>query len=318
MKRPFRILLLFLLAGCHTQPSPTPASPAPGAINTTITGAPITLTDARGKTLTLPELPRRIVSLAPSNTEVLFDLGAGDRIAADTTACDWPPQAKNRPHVGTFDVSLESIEVQNPDLVVAVNAINSRIIGALESAHVPVLVLDPKTVPDTYTAILLLGRAVGEEAKAEKIVADMQKRIRTVQQTVAKAHTRPKVLILYGLNPIYTTGPGSFISDAITTAGGENIADANTISPEKVLERQPDVIICSPGMQERVKQLPGWAAAVPAVRRSAFFVESPSSTLVRPTPRIARGIEELARFLHPELFFGTAPEDAPFTHFPTR
>jgi len=157
---------------------------------------------------------------------------------------------------------------------------------------------------ETYDAIRLLGKATGQDAKAEQIVTEMQARIEAVRQKTATAATKPKVLIMYGDNPIYTTGPGSFIDDVITVAGGQNIQQeaGSVISPEKVVEREPDVILCDPMLRDRVKHLPGWATGVPAVRDSRFFETSPDATLVRPGPRLALAAEELARYLHPELF----------------
>jgi len=297
---------LLLYAGCtstqHEVNGPVPAN---------IAGFPVTITDSRGKTRTLSAPPQRVVSLAPSNTEILFDLGAGDRIAADTTACDFPPEARLKPHIGGYPIDIEKVEAKSPDLVVAVESLNAQPVAALEKAGVPVLTVDAKTVAQTYDAILLLGKATGTEARAQQIVQDMKARIKAVRQKTAHVANRPKVLIAYGDNPIYTTGPGSFIDDLITIAGGQNIASMppplknDVITPEQVLVRQPDVILCSPDLQQKLKQLPGWAQGVPAVRNNGFFTSSPPGILERPGPRLADGAEQLARYLHPELFAAT-------------
>ena len=300
------VFLLGLLSGCHSTGSPS-VSPttAPGAVSAA--GFPRTVTDARGRKIMLAAPPRRIVSLAPSETENLYDLGAGDRIVADTTADDFPAAAKQLPHISgnMMDPGVESIESFNPDLVVAVGSINQRTIAALDKANVPTLVVDPKTVADTYQAIDILGRATGTEAKAAMITAQMRARIGAVQVRMAKAAAQPRVLILYDVNPIYTTGPDSFIDDLIRVAGGRNIVSSplpgNVLSPEQVIAAQPDVILCEPFLQDKVRQFPGWRDGIPAVRKGAFFSVSDRATLVRPTPRLADGAEELARFLHPEL-----------------
>src|SRR5579871_1831621 len=129
------------------------------------------LTDSRGKRLVLKFSPKRIVSLAPSNTEILFALGAGDRIAADTTACDYPPEAKNKPHIGGYPIDVEKVEAKSPDLVVALASLTQPV-AALEKAGVPVLTVDAKTVDQTYQVILLLGQATGTQPRAEAIVRD--------------------------------------------------------------------------------------------------------------------------------------------------
>ena len=271
------------------------------------TGFPRTLTDSRGHAITLKAPPQRIVSLIPSETEVLYALGAGDRIVAVTTADDYPPEVKQKPTLSNVLTSdAEQILAQKPDLVVALGSLNQKPIAALEALHVPVLVVDPKNLVDTYASIQLLGQAVGAEAKANQIVAEMQHRLAAVHKTLTQATHRPRVLMMYGTDPIYTTGPDSFIDDLITRAGGKNIVDkpiaTNILSPEEVVLRQPEVILCSKSLTARVRSMPGWAQSVPAVRTNRLYTDEPEDgTLVRPSPRLVRGVEALARYLHPEL-----------------
>lgn len=298
-------------AGCRKEGdkggTPAPVQPS--------TGFPRTLTDARGKTITLQAVPQRIVSLIPSDTEVLYALGAGDRIVAVTTADDYPPEVKQKPTIGNVLTSdIEQILAHKPDLVVAMGSLNQKPIDALEALHVPVLVVDPKNLTDTYASIRLLGQAVGAEAKAEQIVVDMQARLAAVQATVAQATHRPRILMLYGTDPIYTTGPDSFINDLITQAGGQNIVEKpiaiNIISPEEVALKRPEVILCSKSLTAKVRAMPGWAQSVPAVRNNRLYTDEPEDgTLVRPAPRLVRGVEALARYLHPELNWKTAGQE---------
>jgi len=289
--------------GCHSV-----AGKHAGAVPTQApAGFPRTLIDARGKAIPLKAAPRHIISLIPSETEVLYALDAGDRIAAVTTADDYPPEVKQKPTIGSvLNSDIEQILAQKPDLVVAIGSLNQTPIAALEALHVPVLVVDPKNLADTYASIRLLGQAVGAEAKADRVVAEMQARLAAVQATVAQASHRPRVLMMYGTDPIYTTGPDSFIDALITQAGGQNIVDkpiaTNIVSPEEVVLRQPEVILCSKGLTAKVRSMPGWARSVPAVRNNRLYADEPEDgTLVRPSPRLARGVEALARYLHPEL-----------------
>lgn len=297
--------LLSAGTGCS---HPTGTAAPPSVSRPSAARFPLTVTDARGKSLTLKSPPKRIVSLVPSNTEILFALGAGDRIAGVSSADDYPPQARRKPSIGdVLSARVERILACNPDLIVAIGSLNQKPIEALERAHAPLLVLDPKTLPETYDSILLLGRATGLEARAQQVVSEMRGRIERVRQTAARAKTRPKVLMLYQTKPLYTSGPDSFISDMIAIAGGcngvEKAIPTNTVSPEAVVVMQPDVIVCGNETKASVLLVPGWKKTVAAVKNDRFFTpEEGEATLVRPTPRLATGIENLARYLHPELF----------------
>ena len=286
---------------------PLPVGPQTSASSSA--AFPRTVIDARGKTLTLKTAPARIISLAPSVTEIVYALNLGDRLAADTDSCDYPPQARAKPHVNPLKGDREEIEVQNPDLVLALDGLDSpKLIAALEQDGVPVLVLKAENLPETYQSITLIGKATGQEWQAQSVVKDMQAHIQSIQKIVGGATDKPGVLVMYGDNPIYTQGPGgpsAYINDVISIAGGANIVTEppvnNQISPEKVVERQPDVIICGSELVARVKQLPGWNV-VPAVAQNRFFQTSDKNILVRPGPRLPLAALELARFLHPDLF----------------
>jgi len=269
-------------------------------------GWPRTITDDTGATLTLQSAPKRIVSLAPSNTEILFALGVGDRVVSDTESCDFPPEALKLPHIGGISAGdLERIEVEFPDLVVAVGFINQKLISALRAAHITTLVVQPHTTADVMTSIRLIGSAVGKDKEAQRITADMSTRLDQLRTLTSHAEVRPKTLVVYGVNPIYTSPPDSFIHDLIGVAGGSDVVQTplpqNIISPAVVIERAPDVIICAPSLRERLKALPGWSI-VPAVKNDRFYSPPGDGGLTRPGPRLVPGVEQLARYLHPELF----------------
>lgn len=276
---------------------------------------PLGITDSAGRLVSLPAPPQRIVSIAPSCTELLFAIGLGNRVVADTTADDYPPEAAAKPHIGGYlDMSVERILAQKPDLIVADNAINKKIIAQLETVRVPVLVLEAHNVVQIYDIIRILGRATGQNSEAEQSVARMKSRLDAVRKTISHAVGRPKVLVMYGTDPIYTTGPGAFLDDLIKIAGGRNIVEqpASEISSEAVLTAQPDVILCDPAIKNRVEALPGWKESVPAVMHSTYFMPSETTTVVRAVPRLAQAAEELAHFLHPELFTADG-QPAPIT-----
>jgi iron complex transport system substrate-binding protein len=193
--------------------------------------------------------------------------------------------------------------------VVAVGPINQKLVSALRNAHVRTLVVQPRTTEDVLSSITLLGKAVGKDTEAEKLTVDVKSRIEQVRSLTAKAASRPKTLILYSDKPLYTSPPDSFIHDLIGVAGGADIVEKplpqNIISSAVVIERGPDVIICSPFLRDRLKQLPGWNA-VPAVKNNRFFSTTGDAELTRPGPRLAPAVEQLAQFLHPELFASSA------------
>jgi len=266
---------------------------------------PLALTDSAARVVSLPAPPLRIVSLAPSCTELLFDLGLSSRVAADTSADDFPAEAAKKPHVGGYsDMSVERILAQKPDLIVADNAVNRQIIAQLGTVHIPLLVLEAHTVVQVYDTMRILGRATGQNAEAERSVGRMKSRLDAVRKAVSSAIGRPKVVIIYGTDPIYTTGPGSFLDDLVTIAGGRNVVvePVSQISAEAVVLAQPDVILCDPSIKESIAAMPGWKEHVPAVMHSTYFMPSENATIVRGVPRLADAAEELAHFLHPELF----------------
>lgn len=293
-------ILLSLLWGCGFRRTAQPplASYLPRCV----------LTDSYGDHIVLYSYPKRIVSLAPSNTEIVWDLGAQNRLVADTTADDYPPPAKKLPKVGDMmHAPLDNILAYHPDIVLALGGLNDQEIRALRQVGVPILVENPRNLHDVYKSILQIGAVLGRELQAQALVARMKQRIAQLTRIVQRAKRHPRVLMIYQLNPIYTTGPGSFICDAIQAAGGINAVQkplyGDTLSPEEAVVLQPDVIVCSPNLVSSILRVPGWAQSVPAVRFRRFFRDDgPQATLVRPTPRLINGIEQLAKYLHPTLF----------------
>ena len=302
------LLCLFFLAGCHNA---EPTVKQPNALPANAVTEPEKAVAALGLHLLTAKDAKRIVSLAPSITETLYALGLEPRIAGVTSACDYPPEAKQKPNVGGYPIDPERILALNPDFVFAQEGINTKETTALKNVHVSMFSFAaPKTLEGIYEAIWLIGSMTGTDTKAQEVVGSMSKQIEAVKQAVAGAK-KPKVLILYGANPLYTTNPDSFIAPAIRAAGSDYLVKSNlpgaVISSEKVLLNPPDVIICSPEIQAQLRSLPGWAQGIPAVKNSRFYSVPNSSALVRPVPRLSQAIEDLARYLHPERFPAAPP-----------
>lgn len=275
--------------------------------------APLIVVDDAGRSVTLDGSPKRIMTLAPSHTEILFALGAEDRIVAVDRWSDFPTAAKAKPRVAPLNPSLEQIVSFNPDLILSTHGGTEPLLP-LERQGVKVMVFAPKTVEDIYRNILVIGRIVGAEARAEGLVRAMRQRVAAV---VAKVRDvpRPKVFIeLDGSDPgrPFTAGPGSFIDVLIQLAGGVNVAAHSRtawpqFSVEELIRADPDLIILSdalaplnPQPSELVARRSGWGR-LRAVRLGAIAAID-SNLISRPGPRIVEGLELLARLLHPDQF----------------
>lgn len=291
-------MLLLPVLGCNPRTeSPTVVPPA----NLPANGFPRTVTDMSGKPVTLKAQPKRIVSLTPSTTEILFALGLGEKVVGVTTACDFPPEATKKPKIGGFQINTEAVLAQNPDLVVAMAGLNGKAIEALGRTKAPLVVLSANSVQETLDAMTLIGKATGTETEATKLTAEIQSRLEKVAQANKNTATQPRVLMLYGVNPIYTTGPKSYLHEVITLAGGKNAVEkpipGDTLTPEQVIVLRPDVIVGGKEVVAQARQVPGWATGVVAVKKNQFFAPSSDVVLVRPGPRLPQAVEELATYL---------------------
>ena len=263
--------------------------------------------DQTGRRVNIPEHPQRLISLAPSITETLFALGLGDRVVGDTDYCEYPPEAKLKPRVGPIlNPNLEKIVALNPDLVLGSPEANRReTADRLERLGIPLYGVTAHTVDETLHSIEDLGRVLGREAEAGRLVISLRQRIEAVKKGVA-SRPRPKVLFVVWYRPLTTAGPNTFITDVIQRAGGTSISkdlqgEWPRLSLEEALRRDPDVILFpraesfSPDLDE-FQQLPGWRDMRAVKDRQMFFI---SDAIIRPSPRLVDALEEVARALHP-------------------
>jgi iron complex transport system substrate-binding protein len=264
----------------------------------------VTALDSRGRKLALATPPRRIVSLSPGTTEMLFALGLQGRIVADTNYCDYPPAAKALPKIGDVETSLEKVVAQQPDLVVADAVANRRAIEPLERLHLPVFTVPQGNLTESLAALEMLGRATAHTSQSASLVRSLRSRIDDVQQTVGRYKSEPKVLDIVQMEPLMVVGSSNFMDDLISLAGGVNAArNAGSgwaaYSPEKVAADRPDVILAGRSGVDAIRRRSGWAS-VPAVRNGRVY--SLRSETARPGPRSVDALEELARLLHPHAF----------------
>lgn len=269
-----------------------------------------TITDQLGRHVTVPDKPQRVVSLAPSITEIVFALDQGHRLQGVTTYSDFPPEAAKLPKVGSYvHLDLEKIVALKPDLCIAIKDGNPRVIAQrLESLKIPVYAVDPNNLETIMKTVLEIGTLLNAKGRANQLVQNMDLRIQKVTSLVAKATHRPRVFFQIGVTPIVSVGTRTFIHELIVKAGGTNLAAGPIPYPrfsrEKVLALSPEIIIITSmarsAIFEKVKaEWEKWPN-MPAVRNRRIFVED-SNFFDRPTPRLVDGLELLTRLIHPEL-----------------
>ena len=268
--------------------------------------------DDLGRTVEIAAPPERIISLAPSITEILFALGVERRVAGVTLFSDYPEEAKSKPVVGSYvNINLEQILSLSADLVIATSDGNPKSsIERLISMGIPVYVIaPPRSIDDIQQTIVAIGKVTGSEGEARKLVGAMAKRVETVRSRLEGAPPR-SVFYQLARNPLLTVGSGTVIDSLITSAGGRNIAGDVSLSyprfsREGVLAAAPEVIIIS-SMADRGESkaaLAEWSEwnEIPAVTGGYLYFINPD-LVHRAGPRIVEGLEELAAMIHPERF----------------
>jgi iron complex transport system substrate-binding protein len=271
----------------------------------------VKLLDEVGREVVLPSSPKRIVSLAPNITEILFSLGLDEEIVGVSINCNFPQKAKTKVRVGSYiSLDFERIISLKPDLVIATGAGNTReMVERLETFGFPTYVIFPRNFDDILISIGHIGQVTGREDQATGIIQAMKKRKEGVTAQVRNL-TRPRVFLQIGDIPIITAGKGSFADNLITLAGGENIAGGEKEmyprwSMEEILKRSPEIILISThnpkGDYRKVLQEWGRWKAIPAVKKGRIHLID-SDLIDRPSPRIVEGLEEIATAVHPEKF----------------
>jgi iron complex transport system substrate-binding protein len=292
---------LIFLASCASPPEGTPPPQ-------------IEITDQLGRVVRLENTPQRIVSLAPSNTEILFALGLADRVVGVTDYCDYPPEAKTKTSIGGFSTpNIEEVVALSPDLILATSIHEKRVIPQLESKGLTVLALNPKTIDGVMEAITLTGKVTGVPGSAAELVASMQQRLKAVTDKTAGLPPEPRPATFYIVwhDPLMTAGSGTLQDELIEKAGGRNIAgelaDYADISLEAVITANPEVIIAGTSHGSTEEETFQYAQAEPRLRdtdarRNNRVYAIDSDLTSRPGPRIADALEQLATFIHPEMF----------------
>ncbi len=266
-------------------------------------------TDEAGRKVKVPSPTKRIVSLAPSITEILFALGLNEEIAAVTKFCDYPDAVSAKPRIGGFvNPDTEKIISLKPDLIIGIRDGNRMdTVDRLSNFGFPVYLIDPKGFDGVITTIENIGDVVEREKESRRMIKKLCDQ-RENMITLTRSLSRPKVFFQVGDVPLITVGKGTLADDLIRLAGGKSISGNEaesypSYSIETLLGKAPEIIIMSsmPGKDPThlLKRWQNWKS-IPAVKMNAIHVID-SNLVDRPTPRITEGLEALVRIIHPEV-----------------
>ena len=279
------------------------------------TAFPLVFTDDLEREVKLFGPPMKVVTLAPTNTQIVYAIGAGEKIVGVSRFDEFPPELVERVRDGTvatvgggYDPSIERIVALDPDIILAngQSQVSSKPMKRLQELGYEIVGMNPLDIEGVIENILLVGRMMDETERAKEIVQEMRKIIESVELKTAEA-PKPKVYIENWHDPIFTVGPGSIQDEMISRAGGINIFSdlpkgSAQIGAEPVISRNPDIIISFNDQKiglEVITNRPGWDI-INAVKNNRVYLMDPQEG--SPNPRIANSLLKMAELIHPELF----------------
>lgn len=269
----------------------------------------IEVEDDFGNVVTFEKAPEKIISMAPSHTEILFALGLGDKIVGVTSYCDYPEEALEKEKIGDFNgINLERVIELEPDLVINYGPGNEEENLRLQEAGIQVLGYLPESIDEVIETIKSIGKATGVEDKAQTVTENM---LEKKDEILEKIKDTEKVKVFYEIwhDPLQAAGAGSFMDNLINLANGDNIAkDAEGEYPqydlEQLVERDPEVYLTSADMPDKtvesILQRPGYSG-ITAIKEGNVYILDANITS-RPGPRIIEALEIVAKAIHPEVF----------------
>ena len=273
---------------------------------------PMTVKDALGNKVEIKEAPKKIVSLVPSNTEILFALGLENEIVGVSDNDDYPKAATKKEKVGGMEFNVEKVLSLKPDIVFAHES-NAKSVEAglqqIRDAGITVFVVKNATnFEETYNTIKQIGQITDKEQKADQIIADMKAKVKEVQDKVANVKQRTAFVETSDEPEIYTTGKDTFMQEILDLANVKNVVNDQSgwfvIDSEQIIKRNPDTIIVMedyvPNIVEKVKKRQGFDS-ITAVKNDAVVKVNQDLT-ARTGPRLADGLEEIAKAVYPEAF----------------
>ena len=312
----FIIVLLAACAPANTTPESVELTEAPTADPIVPENIPVIVADQRGKEFQFEQPVQRIVSLAPSNTEILFAVGASGQVVGRDAFSDFPSEAANVADIGGGFGALdtETSLASTPDLVLAADLTPAEQIQALEDLGLNVFVLgNPTDLPGMYENLRTVAVMTGHVEETETLIASLEERVTVVEEKLAGITERP--LVLYELdgtdpNAPWVPGPGTFVDTLLTMAGGNSMSatldgDWVQVSLETIIEMDPEIILLGDALwggvtPEMVAARGGWEALTAVQEEKVYPFDD--NLVSRPGPRMVDGLEALAKFLHPDLF----------------
>jgi len=274
----------------------------------------VQVTDQLGRVVKLERIPQRIISLAPSNTEILFALDLGDRLVAVTNYCNYPPEAEEKPSIGGYSTpNIEEIVALSPDLILATSIHEKRIIPQLEAKGLTIFGVNPKTLDEVLVSITLVGEITRKEEEASWLIAGMRNRIKAVtgKTNGLPEDKRPRVFHLTWHNPLMTSGSGTLPYELIHKAGGRNIfpelVGTKGVGLEVIVARDPQVMIAGIGMGSGEDQPFQYLKTETRLQnteasKNGRIYKVDVDLIGRAGPRIVDGLERFAKCIHPEIF----------------
>lgn len=240
----------------------------------------------------------RIVSLAPSITEILFALQLEPRVVGVTELCDYPPKARRKPKVGDYQISPEKVVALKPDLVVAHEVLNGRVIPVLKRLGLRLLHANPNRFEKLFAFIRAIGGATDAVREAEQLVRTMNERVERVRRQAPAR--RPEALFLISVEPLWAAGRDTFAHEMMTFAGARNalastISGFKAVSLETALGSAPELVLLAGPNSDSVLKNPRWQRT-PAVRNRRVYQLNPDWVL-RESPRSVKGLEQIAQYV---------------------
>ena len=269
---------------------------------------PLKVVDSYNRTVTIEKEPKRIITIAPNIAEGIYALGKGGNLVGRSDYDDYPTETKKVPSVGgLLKPNIEKIVELKPDVVIASTHFDKDVIKKLENLNIKVLVLyGEENFTGVYDTMSKLGQVVNATEKSQSIITDMKKKVADITDKVKNAK-KPTVYYVagFGKSGDFTAGKDTFIGNMIEIAGGKNVADdviGWKYSVEKLVEKNPDVLICSKFFETKkgIEATTGYKD-LKAVK-GGKLLEIDDNTVVRQGPRLAEGLEAMAKLIHPELF----------------